>query len=40
LGVQWEIDVPEDVFMVLELHKNALNGRRGIAQYHPAFKDV
>ena len=39
-GIQWEIDVPEDVFMAAELIKGALNGRTGIVRYHSAFKDV
>lgn len=40
LGIQWEVDVPEDVFMVTELRKGALNGRRGIVRYHSAFNGV
>ncbi len=40
LGIQWEINVPEEVFMVAELSKGALNGRTGIVRYHSAFKDV
>lgn len=39
-GIRWEVDVPEDVFMVVELRKGALNGRSGIVRYHPAFNDV
>ena len=39
-GIQWETDVPEDVFMVAELSGGALSGRRGIVRYHSAFKDV
>ncbi|MCP4357246.1 MAG: N-acetyltransferase [Chloroflexi bacterium] len=33
-------DVPEDVFMVVELRPGALNGKSGIAHYHPAFDGV
>lgn len=39
-GIRWEVDVPEDVFMILELRQNALNGRRGIVRYNPAFTSV
>ncbi|MEW6505119.1 MAG: N-acetyltransferase [Chloroflexota bacterium] len=39
-GIQWEVEVPEEVFMVLELHENALAGKRGIVQYHPLFNGV
>lgn len=40
LGIRWEIDVPEEVFMVAELTEGALNGRMGIVRYHPAFNNV
>ncbi|HNE03922.1 MAG TPA: N-acetyltransferase [Anaerolineales bacterium] len=40
LGIQWEINVPEEVFMVAELSTGALSGRMGIVRYHSAFKDV
>ena len=39
-GIQWEINVPDKVFMVAELSEGALNGRKGIVRYHSAFKDV
>ncbi len=39
-GIEWEVNVPEDVFMVLELRENALAGKRGIVQYHPLFNGV
>lgn len=39
-GIQWEGNVPEDVFMVLELRENALNSKSGIVRYHSSFKDV
>ena len=39
-GIQWEINVPDEVFMVAELREESLNGRKGIVRYHSAFKDV
>ena len=39
-GIGCEYDVPEDVFMVLELQPRFLEGRSGIITYHPAFSDV
>lgn len=36
-GLRSEYDVPEDVFMALELHQGVLDGRSGTARYHPAF---
>lgn len=39
-GIQWEVNVPEEVFMVLVLHENALKGRSGIVQYHPSFNNM
>ncbi len=40
LGIRWENDVPEEVFMVAELKEGALNGRTGVVRYHPAFNGV
>ena len=40
LGIQWEHDVPEDVFMVKALVDNALAGVTGVAKYHPIFNGV
>ncbi len=40
LGIRWEVDVPEEVFMVAELRAGALNGRTGVVRYHPAFNSV
>lgn len=40
LGIHWEHDVPEDVFMVLALTENALAGVKGVVKYHPAFNGV
>ncbi|MBI4616546.1 MAG: N-acetyltransferase [Planctomycetes bacterium] len=36
-GFRSEYDVPEDVFMALELVPGALRGSTGTARYHPAF---
>jgi putative acetyltransferase len=40
LGIQWEHDVPEDVFMALALTENALDGVTGVVKYHPAYNGV
>jgi putative acetyltransferase len=37
LGIGCEYDVPDDVFMVLELEKGVLHGKSGTIRYHPAF---
>ena len=39
-GIISEYDVPEDVFMVLELNENALKGKEGTIKYHEAFGSV
>ena len=39
-GLRCEYDVPDDVFMALELAPGALAGRSGLIQYHPAFASV
>lgn len=39
-GLRCAYDVPEDVFMVLELQPGALAGVRGRAVYHPEFDNV
>jgi putative acetyltransferase len=39
-GIGCEYDVPEEVFMVIELVPGYLQGAQGIIHYHPAFKDV
>ena len=36
-GIRCEYDVPEDVFMVMELQAGALEGVSGAVSYHPAF---
>jgi putative acetyltransferase len=35
-----EYDVPENVFMVLELQPGYLDGSSGVIKYHPAFNNV
>jgi putative acetyltransferase len=37
-GITSEYDVPDDVFMILELHPDTLDGKHGCIKYHPAFK--
>jgi putative acetyltransferase len=39
-GISCEYEVPEDVFMVLELQAGVLVGASGTATYHAAFGDV
>ncbi|MBL3527058.1 MAG: N-acetyltransferase [gamma proteobacterium endosymbiont of Lamellibrachia anaximandri] len=39
-GIKSEYDVPDDVFMVLELKENALKGKQGTIKYHEAFGSV
>jgi putative acetyltransferase len=40
LGLSSEFDVPDDVFMALELQRGTLGPRRGVIRYHPAFGAV
>jgi putative acetyltransferase len=35
-----EYDVPEEAFMVVELHAGFLRGASGKVKYHPAFGAV
>ncbi len=39
-GLTSEYDVPDDVFMALELEADALGQRAGTIRYHPAFAAV
>ena len=39
-GIVSEYDVPDDVFMALELEPDTLKGRAGTIRYHPAFAAV
>ncbi|MBE2221362.1 MAG: N-acetyltransferase [Anaerolineae bacterium] len=40
LGIQWEHDVPEELFMVVTLADTGLASVTGIVKYHPAFNGV
>jgi putative acetyltransferase len=40
LGIRGEYDVPDDVFMALELEPGALLGKSGVVRYHSAFSEV
>lgn len=39
-GIKSEYDVPEDVFLALELEPGYLKGKSGVVQFHAAFRDV
>ena len=39
-GLTCEYDVPDEVFMVLELSPGTLEGRSGVIRYHAAFGDA
>jgi putative acetyltransferase len=39
-GLRCEYDVPEDVFMALELRAGGLKGIRGLVRYQPEFAEV
>ena len=39
-GIDCEYDVPDDVFMVLELVEHILRGKSGTIRYHPAFANA
>jgi putative acetyltransferase len=39
-GLRSEYEVPDDVFMALELDAGALHQRAGTIRYHPAFADA
>jgi putative acetyltransferase len=39
-GLRSEYDVPDELFMVVELEKGVLNGKSGIVRYHPAFREA
>ena len=40
LGLASEYDVPDEVFMALELEEGSLRGTSGIVRYHAAFANV
>jgi len=39
-GIKSEYDVPDEVFMAMELTPDALTGKSGTAKYHPAFAEA
>ncbi len=39
-GIDSDYDVPEEVFMVLELQPGALSGKTGRVKYHTAFSNI
>jgi len=39
-GIDSEYDVPEEVFMAMELRPEALTGKTGRVRYHPAFSNA
>lgn len=39
-GIGCEYDVPDDVFMVVELHAGALRGASGTVKYHAVFSTI
>ena len=39
-GIHCEFEVPDDVFMVKELHEGTLTEHSGRVRYHPAFHSV
>ena len=39
-GIRWEYEVPNDVFMAMELQSGALAGCGGVVKYHPEFGRV
>ena len=39
-GIDSEYEVPEEVFMVMELQPGALSGKTGRVKYHAAFNNV
>jgi putative acetyltransferase len=36
-GLRYEVEVPAEAFMVIELRPGALSGRGGVVSYHPRF---
>jgi putative acetyltransferase len=40
LGIGSEYDVPDEVFMALELQAGVLNGKAGTIRYHAAFANI
>jgi putative acetyltransferase len=40
VGIRSEFEVPDEVFMLLELEAGALAGRTGVVKYQPEFSNV
>jgi putative acetyltransferase len=38
-GIEWEYEVPEEAFMLVELNAGALAGRTGVVKFHPVFNE-
>ncbi len=39
-GIRSEYDVPDEVFMIIELEKNSLTNHTGIVRYHEVFNQL
>ncbi len=39
-GIECEFEVPDEPWMILELHEGALAGRSGVVKYQPEFDEV
>ena len=39
-GLRSEYDVPDEVFMVVELSAGAIGAMKGLVKYHPEFSKV
>ena len=39
-GIDSEYEVPDEVFMALELEPDALSGKTGRVKYHAAFSNI
>ena len=39
-GLMSQYDVPDDVFMIVEGRRGALQGKHGLLRYHPAFAEL
>ena len=39
-GIECEFEVPDEAWMILELHEGALAGRSGVVKYQPEFNEA
>ncbi len=39
-GIECEFEVPDEAWMILELHEGALSGRSGVVKYQPEFNEA